>query len=414
MWLASAVATATAIARDERPGGGGGCPVRQTSATSAQPAAGTPTGDGNVDTGGKCPMRSGGRAAAKKNSPFNVYSQPIDPSNQMPFNPNQEPHQSQTAPISTERVRSTIPKGNTEGQTWTYPSPQMFYNALRRKGKGEDAEEAQMDMVVAIHNNMNERAWRRVAEWENALHPEQASPPALLRFLGRPHDLSPKARLLMLLGLRPEPFDRHDWTIQRADGEEVRYVIDYYFDENAGKHDTEKPQLEDEDAVRSITFDVRPALDSVGACVDRARMAVRGGLGIGGGAERTAAPAPAATAAAPAAAGAAAAAFSSAAQGAGTGSGSGSGTVRELTLSDAARRVDERCAPCRAALERCDGEEACAKASIGLTFCMARELCKTEAAAFEDAASEETFDAMNVCLTKWQIATAATAEVAAK
>lgn len=32
----------------------------------------------------------------------------------------------------------------------------------------------------------------------------------------------------------PEPFDRHDWTIDRC-GKEVRYVIDFYFyDDKAG------------------------------------------------------------------------------------------------------------------------------------------------------------------------------------
>jgi hypothetical protein len=34
--------------------------------------------------------------------------------------------------------------------------------------------------------------------------------PKLLRFMGKPNDLSPKARLKMLFG-HPAPFDRHDW-----------------------------------------------------------------------------------------------------------------------------------------------------------------------------------------------------------
>ena len=44
----------------------------------------------------------------------------------------------------------------------------MFYNALKRKGKGDDVEEADMKMIVAIHNGMNERAWKDVLEWEKA------------------------------------------------------------------------------------------------------------------------------------------------------------------------------------------------------------------------------------------------------
>lgn len=44
---------------------------------------------------------------------------------------------------------------------------------------------------------------------------------------------SPLARLRSWLG-GPEPFDRHDWTLDRC-GRDVRYVIDFYFnDDKAG------------------------------------------------------------------------------------------------------------------------------------------------------------------------------------
>ena len=49
---------------------------------------------------------------------------------------------------------------------------------------------------------------------------EEGKEPKLLHFLGRPHDLSPKARLKILLG-HPAPFDRHDWVVDRG-GTEVR------------------------------------------------------------------------------------------------------------------------------------------------------------------------------------------------
>ena len=42
----------------------------------------------------------------------------------------------------------------------------MFFNALKRKNKGDDAGEEDIDMVVAIHNNMNELTWGKVMEWE--------------------------------------------------------------------------------------------------------------------------------------------------------------------------------------------------------------------------------------------------------
>jgi hypothetical protein len=41
-----------------------------------------------------------------------------------------------------------------------------------------------------------------------------------VRFVGRPQDYSPKARLLNLLGYKL-PFDRHDWVVDRC-GREVR------------------------------------------------------------------------------------------------------------------------------------------------------------------------------------------------
>ena len=44
--------------------------------------------------------------------------------------------------------------------------------------------------------------------------------PRLVRFVGRPQDYSPKARLLNLLGYKL-PFDRHDWTVDRC-GTQVR------------------------------------------------------------------------------------------------------------------------------------------------------------------------------------------------
>lgn len=41
---------------------------------------------------------------------------------------------------------------------------------------------------------------------------------------------SPMARLMGWIG-GPMPFDRHDWFVDRC-GDEVRYVIDFYFDDD--------------------------------------------------------------------------------------------------------------------------------------------------------------------------------------
>lgn len=45
-------------------------------------------------------------------------------------------------------------------------TPPQHRNALTRKGKVEDTEEDDMDVVVSIHNNMNELTWRKILEWE--------------------------------------------------------------------------------------------------------------------------------------------------------------------------------------------------------------------------------------------------------
>lgn len=51
---------------------------------------------------------------------------------------------------------------------WEYPSPQQFYNALVRKG-WETPEES-VEMMVNIHNWINEEAWAQVRRWEEK-HP---------------------------------------------------------------------------------------------------------------------------------------------------------------------------------------------------------------------------------------------------
>ena len=95
----------------------------------------------------------------------------------MPVTPNQLPWPGQHKPLSTERAVSNIPMGGTGGRgTWVFPSSQMFFNALRRKGKGADVSEADMESVVSAHNAMNEATWRRVRAWERALHAEESAP----------------------------------------------------------------------------------------------------------------------------------------------------------------------------------------------------------------------------------------------
>lgn len=143
----------------------------------------------------------------------------------------------------------------------------MFFNALQRKGKLQDTSEEDMESVVALHNNMNEKTWKMVLEWERTIlgsSEKQDCGSRLLRFQGRPTDLSPKAAIKHYILGHPLPYDRHDWVIQRQDGTTQRYVIDYYYDETRARDtpETALPSKDDFDATPSLLVDVRPAVDT--------------------------------------------------------------------------------------------------------------------------------------------------------
>jgi cytochrome c heme-lyase len=161
--------------------------------------------------------------------------------------------------LSKQRAVSNIPKSaftpthQPGGQNlWIYPSEQQYYNAMKRKGYNPPEED--MSVILTIHNTVNEIGWRKILEWE-ALR--GCINPKLARFVGRPKDLSPKARFLVAIGKEP-PFDRHDWFVDR-DGQEIRYVIDFYA----------VPQDSASTGRVPVHMDVRPALDSPAALLDR-------------------------------------------------------------------------------------------------------------------------------------------------
>ena len=54
--------------------------------------------------------------------------------------------------------------------------------------------------VVSIHNTVNEQSWRKVLEYESMHASSCPQGPKLVRFRGRPADLSPKARMLSWIG----------------------------------------------------------------------------------------------------------------------------------------------------------------------------------------------------------------------
>ncbi|KAF3088408.1 Cytochrome c1 heme lyase [Orbilia oligospora] len=155
--------------------------------------------------------------------------------------------------------RVTISNGNAESPNshaassvspsvgnWIYPSEKMFFDAMKRKDWDPKAED--MRMIVPIHNAVNERAWAEIRDWEKGKGSEKCGGPRLLSFSGDASKLSPKARILVLLGYQA-PFDRHDWVIDRC-GTNVEYIIDFY----SGKRDPNRPEIP------SFYLDVRPKL----------------------------------------------------------------------------------------------------------------------------------------------------------
>ncbi|KAG5850551.1 holocytochrome c-type synthase isoform X1 [Anguilla rostrata] len=234
------------------------CPMHQATTSSPTPAEMTTPNPGPAHQERayefvECPMKatSGPRQGLGD----------IDPTNMMPP-PNQKPAPDQPFPLNVVREESNIPRAGS-GKNWVYPSEQMFWNAMLRKGwRWKDDELAPQDMsnIIKIHNQNNEQAWQEILKWE-ALHAKECPcGPSLVRFGGKAKEFSPRARFRHWMGYEL-PFDRHDWIVNRC-GQEVRYVIDYY---DGGEVDKETYQF--------TILDVRPAFDTLGAVWDRMRVA---------------------------------------------------------------------------------------------------------------------------------------------
>ena len=100
-----------------------------------------------------------------------------------------------------------------------------MYNAMRRKGYDDTPEDA-VESMVEVHNFLNEGAWNEIEAWEarfsgglmdgwqacrrgeegweesvisGTWRPREGSAPKLMRLMGRPNDMSPKARLYALM-----------------------------------------------------------------------------------------------------------------------------------------------------------------------------------------------------------------------
>ena len=99
-----------------------------------------------------------------------------------------------------------------------------MYNAMLRKGYDDTPQDA-VESMVAIHNFLNEGAWAEIVAWERRFarglaegwrmcqkgeegfeemaerkEGEEEKAPRLVRFQGRPGEMTPKAKILQMLG----------------------------------------------------------------------------------------------------------------------------------------------------------------------------------------------------------------------
>ncbi|KAI1122093.1 cytochrome c heme lyase [Nemania abortiva] len=235
------------------------CPMHQKSvdAMASPPSACPVKHDATLSSA--CPVPHASRTA----EPQSTLSK-LNPLNYMFRDLSQARAPNQTHALPLEREPSTIPKGDGDGN-WEYPSPQQMYNALLRKGY-TDTDVTAVESMVSVHNFLNEGAWGEIMEWEKRFagglykgwrkcsrgeanfeatvkkygyeREVDGLAPSLVRFQGRPKEMTPKAAMIQVMGwiypamfATEPPFDRHDWYVSReVNGErkEIRYIIDYY------------------------------------------------------------------------------------------------------------------------------------------------------------------------------------------
>lgn len=100
-----------------------------------------------------------------------------------------------------------------------------MYNALLRKGY-TDTDATAVESMVSVHNFLNEGAWAEIVEWERrfgrglgqgweackrgeagsqagadiGLNMDEVPQPSLMRFQGRPKEMTPKAAMIQIMG----------------------------------------------------------------------------------------------------------------------------------------------------------------------------------------------------------------------
>lgn len=106
------------------------------------------------------------------------HDEDIDKANLIPVD--LEKSNTEIKGLSAKRVQSSIPRSeapSTDGESsacpvktkentmnWMYPSETMFYSAMARKGNRPNPHD--MELVVNIHNMVNEQCWVEILKWE--------------------------------------------------------------------------------------------------------------------------------------------------------------------------------------------------------------------------------------------------------
>lgn len=202
--------------------------IEALSPSALQQPSSPPSHDAAAASTGGCPVNHGNQPESQPAPKQQSTLSKLNPLNYMFPDLSQARAPHQTVALPTSRDESSIPKGSGDGN-WEYPSPQQMYNALLRKGY-TDTDATAVESMVAVHNFLNEGAWAEIVEWERrfggglargwevsrrgeanapvqlrrleareAAEAEQAAP-TLVRFQGRPKDMTPRAAMLQVLG----------------------------------------------------------------------------------------------------------------------------------------------------------------------------------------------------------------------
>ena len=172
---------------------------------------------------GSCPVKASNTPSNPTPRASSTLSK-LNPLNYMPSNLSQARAENQSIELPIERTMSSIPRGDADSN-WEYPSPQQMYNAMLRKGYDDTPQDA-VESMVAVHNFLNEGAWAEIVEWERRFSrglsygwrecrkgeegsmtgagmvasEEEVTRPRLVRFQGRPNEMTPKAKIMQAMG----------------------------------------------------------------------------------------------------------------------------------------------------------------------------------------------------------------------